>query len=64
MKSSYAISSDVSLKSFRISKYDVTLWVKELLNVAHTIFVVSTTQFNYKKLAIFALGSILEKLIR
>ena len=55
MKSSFAISSDGSLKSFRISKYDVTLWVKELLVVDHSIFVVSTIQLHCNKLEPFAL---------
>ena len=51
------------LKSrFVFQKCDVTLWVKQLLNVAHTIFVVSTTQVDCNKLAIFSLGSILEEL--
>ena len=27
-------------------KYDLTPWVKELLNVAHTLYVVSTIQFD------------------
>ena len=60
MKSSFAISPNVSLKSFRIcfvfQKYDIALWVKELLNVAHSIFVVSTIQLNCNQLETFALG--------
>ena len=62
MQSSFAISSDVSLKSFQISKCDVTLGFKEFLNIALSIFVVSTIQIYCNELAFFALGSVLEKL--
>ena len=44
-------------------KYDVTLWVKELQYVAHTIFIVSPIHMDCIKPKIFALGSVLEKLV-
>ena len=61
MKSSFATSSYVSLKSFRISKIRCDLWIEELLNVAHTHFIKSTIQVDCYKPKISALGSILEK---
>ena len=62
MKSSLAILSNVSLSRFVFQKYDVTLGVEELLNVAHTIFVISTIQMNCNNLDIFAFGPALEKM--
>ena len=47
--------------SLVFQKYIVTLWVKELFNVAQTIFIESTIQLDCYKLAIFALGSIIQK---
>ena len=44
-------------------KYDVTLWVKQLKNVAHTFFAVSPVHMDCIKPKKFALGSILEKLV-
>ena len=60
MKSSLAISSNVSLSHFVFQKYDVTLGVEELLNAAHTIFVTSTIQVDFKSADIFALGQYLK----
>ena len=41
----------------------MTLWVKELFNVAQTLFIVSTIQLECNNLAFFALGSILQKVV-
>ena len=46
---------------FVFQKYDVTIEVEELLNIARTIFVLSTIQMGCNKADIFALEPVLEK---
>ena len=61
MKSSFAVSSDVSLKSFCISNLLCYSMGQGVL-VAHSFFVVSTIQLHCNELVLFASGSMLEKL--
>ena len=62
MKSSYAVSSDVSLKSFRISKKRCYSMGQGVVDCCSFLFEGSTIQLNCNKLAIFAMVSISEKL--
>ena len=57
-----AISSNVSPKFFRIVKNDVTSWIKQLLKITHTIFVVFPIHMDCLKPKTFDLGSILKKI--
>ena len=44
-------------------KYDVTLWVKELLNVRDNNLVLSPIHMEYNKPKSFTFGSILQKVV-